>query len=141
MSSPLILPEQHWDWSIRKACGLSLFSLLRWPRGTRISRRPGSTSRFCSEKQLTDHLRSWANVALYIADWLRIAFVQFLSSQARPLMGIHDVGEWKHYAIERALRPSDQSTLDLFRILSTAAGKRACTGVDRRDVARRLSNR
>jgi hypothetical protein len=40
-------------------------------------------------------------VALYISDWLRIAFIQFLSSEARPLMGIHDVGEWKVYAFER----------------------------------------
>jgi hypothetical protein len=41
------------------------------------------------------------DVAGYISDWLRIAFVQFLSSEARPLMGIHEVGESKHYAFER----------------------------------------
>jgi hypothetical protein len=40
-------------------------------------------------------------LALYVSDWLRIAFAQFLSSEARPLMGIRDVGEWKYYAIER----------------------------------------
>jgi hypothetical protein len=41
------------------------------------------------------------DVALAIADWLRISFTVFLSSEARPLMGIRDVGEWKAYAIER----------------------------------------
>jgi hypothetical protein len=41
------------------------------------------------------------DVALAIADWLRISFAIFLSSEARPLMGIRDVGEFKHYAIER----------------------------------------
>jgi hypothetical protein len=41
------------------------------------------------------------DVALVIADWLRISFALFLSSEARPLMGIRDVGEFKHYAIER----------------------------------------
>src|SRR6516164_6656109 len=40
-------------------------------------------------------------IAAYISDWLRISFAVFLSSEARPLMGIRDVGEWKHYAIER----------------------------------------
>jgi hypothetical protein len=39
--------------------------------------------------------------ALAIADRLRISFALFLSSEARPLMGIRDVGEWKHYAFER----------------------------------------
>jgi hypothetical protein len=42
-----------------------------------------------------------AEVALAISDWLRIAFVQFLSAEAIPLMGIRDVGQWKHYAISR----------------------------------------
>jgi hypothetical protein len=41
------------------------------------------------------------DVALYISDWLRIAFVQFLSSEAVPLMGIRDLGEWKAYAVQR----------------------------------------
>jgi hypothetical protein len=41
------------------------------------------------------------DVALAIADWLRISFAVFLSSEARPLMGIREVGEWKAYAIER----------------------------------------
>jgi hypothetical protein len=41
------------------------------------------------------------DVALYISDWLRIAFVQFRSSESRSLMGIRDVGQWKYYAMER----------------------------------------
>jgi hypothetical protein len=40
-------------------------------------------------------------ISLHIAEWIRIAFAQFLSSEARSLMGIKDVGEWKAYAIER----------------------------------------
>jgi hypothetical protein len=40
-------------------------------------------------------------ISLYISEWLRIAFAQFLSSEARSLIGIKDVGEWKAYAIER----------------------------------------
>jgi hypothetical protein len=40
-------------------------------------------------------------ISLHISEWLRIAFAQFLSSEARSLMGIKDVGEWKAYAIER----------------------------------------
>jgi len=40
-------------------------------------------------------------IAAYISDWLRISFAVFLGSQVKPLMGIRDVGEWKHYAIER----------------------------------------
>jgi hypothetical protein len=42
-----------------------------------------------------------ANVALFVADWLRIAFAQFLSSETRSLMGIKDQGEFRLYAIER----------------------------------------
>ena len=32
---------------------------------------------------------------------MRIAFMQFLSSEGKELMGIKDFGEWKHYAVER----------------------------------------
>jgi hypothetical protein len=32
---------------------------------------------------------------------MRIAFSIFLSSEGLALMGIRDVGEWKHYVIER----------------------------------------
>jgi hypothetical protein len=46
-------------------------------------------------------LRTACDVALYIADWLRIAFAQFLSSETNALMGIRDVGEWKYYAFQR----------------------------------------
>jgi len=40
-------------------------------------------------------------ISLYISEWLRIAFAQFLTSEARSLMGIKEVGEFKAYAIER----------------------------------------
>jgi hypothetical protein len=45
--------------------------------------------------------KSGADVALYISDWLRIAFMQFLSSEAKALMGIKEVGQWKAYAFAR----------------------------------------
>ena len=41
------------------------------------------------------------DVALAIADWLRIAFAQFLSSEVRMLMGFKDVGEFQAYAFSR----------------------------------------
>jgi hypothetical protein len=41
------------------------------------------------------------DISLFIAEWIRIAFAQFLSSEARSLMGIKDLGEFKAYAIER----------------------------------------
>jgi hypothetical protein len=41
------------------------------------------------------------SISLSVSEWLRIAFAQFLSSEARALMGIKDVGEWKGYAIQR----------------------------------------
>jgi hypothetical protein len=34
------------------------------------------------------------------AEWMRIAFTTFPSSEAQALMGIRDVGEWKHYAMQ-----------------------------------------
>jgi hypothetical protein len=37
----------------------------------------------------------------YIAEWLRIAFAQFLSSESRSLMGIKDPAEFRLYAIDR----------------------------------------
>jgi hypothetical protein len=41
------------------------------------------------------------DVALAIADWLRISFAVFLSSETLPLMGLRSPGEFKHYAFER----------------------------------------
>jgi hypothetical protein len=35
------------------------------------------------------------------AEWMRIAFMQFLSSEGTALMEIRDFGEWKAYAVER----------------------------------------
>ncbi len=40
-------------------------------------------------------------VSLYVAEWLRLAFAQFLSSESRSLMGIGDLEEFKLYAIDR----------------------------------------
>jgi hypothetical protein len=39
--------------------------------------------------------------ALHVAEWLRIAFAQFLSSESRSLMGIKDPAEFRLYAIDR----------------------------------------
>ena len=52
-----------------------------------------------AEEQVPKRLAE--ELSLYIAEWLRIAFAQFLSSEARSLMGIRDVGEFKSYSIER----------------------------------------
>jgi hypothetical protein len=41
------------------------------------------------------------DVALAIADWLRISFAVFLSSETLPLMGLKSPGEFKAYAFER----------------------------------------
>jgi hypothetical protein len=46
-------------------------------------------------------LRQAESVVLAVADWLRIAFMQFLSAEVRALMGIKDIGEWKFYAFGR----------------------------------------
>jgi hypothetical protein len=52
-----------------------------------------------TEEQVPKHLAE--EISLYIAEWLRIAFAQFLSSEAQTLMGIKELGEWKAYAVER----------------------------------------
>jgi hypothetical protein len=41
------------------------------------------------------------SVSLFLAEWLRIAFAQFLSSESRSLMGIKDLAEFRLYAIDR----------------------------------------
>jgi hypothetical protein len=46
-------------------------------------------------------LRQAEDAVLFAAEWMRIAFMQFLSSEGKSLMGIRDFGEWKHYAVER----------------------------------------
>jgi hypothetical protein len=40
-------------------------------------------------------------VSLFLAEWLRIAIAQFLSSESRSLMGIKDPKEFRLYAIDR----------------------------------------
>jgi hypothetical protein len=52
-----------------------------------------------SEEQVPKKLAE--ELSLYVAEWLRIAFTQFLSSEASTLMGIKELGEWKAYAVER----------------------------------------
>ena len=52
-----------------------------------------------SEEQLPKKLAE--DLALFISEWLRIAFFQFLSSEGPTLMGIKQFGEWKKYALER----------------------------------------
>src|SRR5262245_35348807 len=42
-----------------------------------------------------------SGVALAIADWLRISFALFLSSETLPLMGLKNSGEFKLYAFQR----------------------------------------
>jgi hypothetical protein len=57
------------------------------------------TERRNSEEQVSK--RQAEAISLHIAEWLRIAFAQFLSAESRSLMGIKDLGEFKLYAIER----------------------------------------
>lgn len=45
--------------------------------------------------------RTAEEVALFTAEWLRIAFMQFLSSEGPTLIGIKELGPWKAYAVER----------------------------------------
>jgi hypothetical protein len=44
------------------------------------------------------------NAVLYCVEWMRIAFVSFLSAEGRTLQGIKDYGAWKSYAAERFIR-------------------------------------
>jgi len=56
-------------------------------------------SRRAEETQIP--LRQAEETATAIAEWLRIAFAQFLSSETQALMGIREIGEYKAYAFER----------------------------------------
>jgi hypothetical protein len=73
----------------------------RWPKpgfpghedsGLELGRRS-------AEEQVPKKLA--CDVALAISDWVRIAFMVFLSSEGQALMGIRDFGEWKAYAAQR----------------------------------------
>jgi hypothetical protein len=46
-------------------------------------------------------LRVAQDATTFAAEWMRIAFMQFLSSEGVALMGIRDFGEWKAYAVDR----------------------------------------
>jgi hypothetical protein len=45
--------------------------------------------------------RQAAAVVLYVAEWLRIAFAQFLSAESSNLMALKSLGEFEKYAFER----------------------------------------
>jgi hypothetical protein len=71
-------------------------------RTTEILRRLDAaieTERRNSEEQVPK--KQVESVALFLAEWLQIAFAQFLSSESRSLMGIKDLAEFKLYAIDR----------------------------------------
>jgi hypothetical protein len=57
------------------------------------------TERRNSEEQVPK--KQVESVSLYLAEWLRIAFAQFLSSESRSLMGIRDPAEFRLYATDR----------------------------------------
>ena len=57
------------------------------------------TARSEAETQVPLRVAQAAQTAT--AEWLRIAFMQFLSSEGQALMGIRDFGGWKIYSIER----------------------------------------
>jgi hypothetical protein len=46
-------------------------------------------------------LRQAEDVVTYVAEWLRIAVTQFLSSETVPLMGIKTSGDFRAYFLER----------------------------------------
>ena len=77
-------------------------SALHWLKCSETLRRLDlavETARREAETQVPLRVAQAAQLAA--AEWLRIAFMQFLSSEGVALMGIRDFGEWKHYAIER----------------------------------------
>jgi hypothetical protein len=45
--------------------------------------------------------RQAIELTLYVAEWLRIAFMQFLSAEGPTLLGIKNPAEWQAYALER----------------------------------------
>jgi hypothetical protein len=45
--------------------------------------------------------RQAEEIILYVSEWLRIAYMQWLSAESPTLVGIKDVGEFKKYAVER----------------------------------------
>jgi hypothetical protein len=57
------------------------------------------TARREAETQIPLRVASEAQTAA--AEWMRIAFMQFLSSEGTALQGIRDLDEWKAYAVDR----------------------------------------
>jgi hypothetical protein len=73
-----------------------------WLRCSEVLRRLDlavETSRREAETQVPLRVAQEAQTAA--AEWMRIAFMQFLSAEGRALQGIKDFGEWKHYAVDR----------------------------------------
>jgi hypothetical protein len=56
-------------------------------------------SRRAEETQIP--LRQAEDAIVAASEWMRIAYMQFLSSEGMALMGIRDFGEWRAYAVER----------------------------------------
>ena len=56
-------------------------------------------ARRSAEEQIAKHQAE--QICLFTAEWLRISFALFLSSEARALMRIKEPGEFMRYAVER----------------------------------------
>jgi hypothetical protein len=46
-------------------------------------------------------LKEAQDTVLAVCEWLRIAYMVFLSSEGKTLMGIRDYGAWKEYSARR----------------------------------------
>jgi hypothetical protein len=57
------------------------------------------TARREAETQVSLRVASEAQTAA--AEWMRISFMQLLSSEGVTLQGTRDLGEWKAYAVDR----------------------------------------
>jgi hypothetical protein len=53
----------------------------------------------CRQEETQIPLRQAEEAATTIAEWPRISFMSFLSSEANTLIGIRDIGGWDHYAL------------------------------------------
>ena len=56
-------------------------------------------SRRSEEEQISK--KKAQEAVLFTAEWFRIAFMQFLSSESTGILGIRDIGELKVYMVER----------------------------------------
>jgi hypothetical protein len=67
-------------------------TLRRLDLAIEVSRRSG-------EEQIS--LKKAQEAVTFVAEWFRIAFVQFLSAEATAILGIKQTGELKAYMMER----------------------------------------